>query len=51
VWKQWNKLKDRFTADMDEEELDTHYEVLRLIQKYLQFTQQNEANVKSENDE
>jgi hypothetical protein len=33
---------------MDEKELESHYETLRLIQKDLQFTQQNMADVKDD---
>jgi hypothetical protein len=33
---------------MDEKELESHYETLRLIQKDLQFTQQNMAGVKDD---
>jgi hypothetical protein len=31
LWKQWNKIKDRSTTNMDEKELETHCEALRLI--------------------
>jgi hypothetical protein len=34
--------------NMDEKELESHYETLRLIQKNLQFTQQNMADVKDD---
>jgi hypothetical protein len=40
LWKQWRKLKDRSTANMHEEELETHREVVRLIQRDLQFAQE-----------
>jgi hypothetical protein len=43
LWKQWNKLKDHSTANMDEEDLQTHREALKLIQKELQFAQTNEV--------
>jgi hypothetical protein len=51
LWKQWNKLKDRFTVNMDMEELKVHRETLQLIQKDLQFTQANEAVIEDEDDE
>jgi hypothetical protein len=35
---------------MDEEELESHRETLRLIQRDLQFIQQNVANVEEEDD-
>jgi hypothetical protein len=47
----WNKLKERSTMDMDEEELQTHRESLKLIQKDLEFAQVNKAVVKDEDDE
>jgi hypothetical protein len=31
LWKQWNKLKDHSTTNMDEEELKIHRETLQLI--------------------
>jgi hypothetical protein len=31
LWKLWNKLKNRSTANMDEEELKIHHETLQLI--------------------
>jgi hypothetical protein len=51
LWKQWNKLKDRFTTNMDNEELKIHRATLQLIQKDLQFIQANEVAVKGEDDE
>jgi hypothetical protein len=36
--KRYNDLKDRFTVNMDEEELESHREALRLIQRDVQFT-------------
>jgi hypothetical protein len=51
LWKQWRKLKDRSTANMHEEELETHREAVRLIQRDLQFAQRNEADVEDEDDE
>jgi hypothetical protein len=38
MWKQYNKLKDRSTVNMDEEELESHRAALRLIQRDLQFS-------------
>jgi hypothetical protein len=35
---------------MDEEELESHRKTLRLIQRDLQFIQQNMANVEDEDD-
>jgi hypothetical protein len=51
LWKQWNKLKECSTTNMDEEEVQTHREAFRLIQKDLQFTQANEAAVEDEDDQ
>jgi hypothetical protein len=51
LWKQWNKLKDHSTVNMDEKELKIHREALQLIQKDLQFTQANEVAVEDEDDE
>jgi hypothetical protein len=39
MWKQYNKLKDHSTVNMNEEKLESHHEALRLIQKDLQFAQ------------
>jgi hypothetical protein len=36
---------------MDDEELESHREALRLIQRDLQFAQQNATNIEDENDE
>jgi hypothetical protein len=33
LWKQWNKLKNRSTANMDEEELKIHHETLHLFEE------------------
>jgi hypothetical protein len=49
--KRYNDLKDRFTANMDEEELESHREALRLIQRDLQVFQLNAAEVEDEDDE
>jgi hypothetical protein len=51
LWKQWNKLKNRSTVNMDEEELKIHRKALQLIQKDLQFAQANKAAVEDEDDE
>jgi hypothetical protein len=39
LWKQYNKLKYRSTMNMDNEELESHHEALKLIQRDLQFAQ------------
>jgi hypothetical protein len=51
VWKQWNKLKDCSTINMDDEELKIHREAIQLIQRDLQFVQANEVVVENEDDE
>jgi hypothetical protein len=51
LWKQYNKLNDRSTVNIDEEELESHREALKLIQRDLQFTQWNMVCVKDEDDE
>jgi hypothetical protein len=38
LWKQYNKLQYRSTVNMDDKELMSHRETLRLIEKDLQFT-------------
>jgi sugar/nucleoside kinase (ribokinase family) len=43
LWKQWNKLKDCSTVNMNEEELKIYRETLQIIQRDLQFAQANEA--------
>jgi hypothetical protein len=45
--KQWDKMKERSTVDMDEEELKKHRLALKIIQKDLNFT---EAVVKEAKD-
>jgi hypothetical protein len=35
LWKLYNKLKDHATVNMDEEELESHRETLRFIQRDL----------------
>jgi hypothetical protein len=47
----FHKLKDHFTANMDEKELKIHRETLQLIQKDLQFSQAKEVAVEDEDDE
>jgi hypothetical protein len=38
MWKQYNKLQDRSTMNMDGETLASYRETLRLIERDLQFT-------------
>jgi hypothetical protein len=45
MWKQYNKLRDCSTANMDDEELASHRETQRLIEKDLHFTSRNAATV------
>jgi hypothetical protein len=45
MWKQYNKLREANTADMNVEELVSHQEALRLIKKDLNFVTQNTAEV------
>jgi hypothetical protein len=33
MWKQYNKLRDHSTTNMDDEELTSHHEAVRLIKK------------------
>jgi hypothetical protein len=51
MWKQYNKLRETNTANMDVEELASHQEVMRLIKKDLNFTTQNMTGVQDVNDE
>jgi hypothetical protein len=51
IWKQYNKLHEANTMDMDTEELMSHWEALRLIKKDLNFTTQNATEVQDEDDE
>jgi hypothetical protein len=37
MWKEYNKLRETNTADMNTEELVSHRETLRLIKKGSQF--------------
>jgi hypothetical protein len=50
LWKLWNKLKERSTANIDEEELQNHRVDLRLIEKYINFDQANEVEVEHEDE-
>jgi hypothetical protein len=51
MWKQYNKLHEANTADMDAEELVSHREALRLIKNDLNFATQNATEVQDEDDE
>jgi hypothetical protein len=51
MWKQYNKLREVNTADMDAEKLASHREALRLIKNDLNFVTQNAAEVQDEDDE
>jgi hypothetical protein len=51
MWKQYNKLRETNTANMDVEELARHRETLRLIKKDLNFTTQNAEKVQDKDDE
>jgi hypothetical protein len=51
MWKQYNKPYDHSTANMDDEELVSHHEALRFIEKDLQFATRNAAEVQDEDDE
>jgi hypothetical protein len=51
MWKQYNKLRETNTTDMDAKELVSHQEALRLIQKDLNFAIQNATEVQDEDDE
>jgi hypothetical protein len=51
MWKQYNKLHEMNTADMDAEELVSHREALRLIKNDLNFATQNATEVQDEDDE
>jgi hypothetical protein len=46
----WNKLKNRSTTNMDDEELKIHHETLQLILRDLKFAQVNEAAIEDEDD-
>jgi hypothetical protein len=49
--KQYNKLHDCSTANVDTEELVSHREALRLIETDLHFVTRNAAEVQDEDDE
>jgi hypothetical protein len=51
MWKQYNKLRDCFTMNMDEETLMSHHEALRLIESDLQFATRDAVEVQDEDDE
>jgi hypothetical protein len=51
MWKQYNNLRTANTVDMDDEELVTHREAMRLIKKDLNFATQNVVEVQDEDDE
>jgi hypothetical protein len=51
MWKQYNKLRETNTVDMDVEELVSHREALRLIKKDINFATQNAVEVQDEDDE
>jgi hypothetical protein len=51
MWKQYNKLREANTADMDAKELTSHQEALRLIKKDLNFATKNTAEVQDKDDE
>jgi hypothetical protein len=40
--KQYNNLRNRSTINMDDEELTSHRETLRLIEKGLQFQDEDD---------
>jgi hypothetical protein len=48
MWKQYNKLRDRSTVNMDVEELMSHQETPRLIETDLHFATRNAAEVQDE---
>jgi hypothetical protein len=45
MWKQYNKLHEVNTTDMNVDELMSHWKALRLIKKDLNFTTQNAVEV------
>jgi hypothetical protein len=51
MWKQYNKLRDCSTVNMDDEELMSHWEALKLIETDLCFATWNAAEVQDEDDE
>jgi hypothetical protein len=50
MWKQYNKLWDCSTANMDDKELASHHETLRLIENDLHFATRNVTEVQDEDD-
>jgi hypothetical protein len=50
MWKQYNKLCETNTVDMNVEELMSHRDLLRFIKKYLNFTTKNTAVVQNKDD-
>jgi hypothetical protein len=54
LWKQWNKLNEHSTTNMDEDELMNHRLALKLIKKDLNFveaTAEEEEDMNEEDDE
>jgi hypothetical protein len=51
MWKKYNKLKNRSTVNIEEEELESHREALIFIQRDLHFSQQNATEIEDEDDE
>jgi hypothetical protein len=51
MWKQYNKLCDRFTVNMDDETLKSLREALRLIERDIQIATRNVVEVHDEDDE
>jgi hypothetical protein len=49
--KQHNKLKDRSTANMNKDQLESHCETQKFIQSDIQFAQRNTVDVEDEDDE
>jgi hypothetical protein len=47
IWKQYNKLREVNTVDMNVEELMSYRKALRLIKNDLNFTTQNMAVVRT----
>jgi hypothetical protein len=51
MWKQYNKLHEANTVDMNAEELASHRDAIRLIKKDLNFATKNTTEVQNEDDE
>jgi hypothetical protein len=49
--KQWDKMKERSTVDMDEEELKKHRLALKIIQKDFNFTEAVVKEAKNMNED